>query len=77
MPPLSPNNMANTVKTVHNIVSATVAGKSDSVIDHSIDVSCREIDLFIVSFNLHGYNQGFVALKSLIVSKEPHIVLLI
>lgn len=39
-------------------------------------VTKTETDLLVVSYNMHGYNQGMIALKDLIQVKQPHVILL-
>ena len=38
--------------------------------------SCVGSNLIIVSYNMHGYNQGVVTLKDLIANKNPDVMLL-
>ena len=37
---------------------------------------CTVLDLHVISYNMHGYNQGVPAVKELIVSSQPHVILL-
>ena len=39
-------------------------------------VNTTKTNLFVVSYNMHGYNQGVVALRELIQSNPPHVILL-
>ena len=50
---------------------------SDVYISHHPQMSsCVGSNLIIVSYNMHGYNQGVVTLKDLIANKNPAVMLL-
>ena len=42
----------------------------------SNDVSCGSISVNVLSYNMHGYNQGSIAVRDTILASEPDIVLL-
>jgi len=43
---------------------------------NSNDCALDDTDILVISYNMHGYNQGLTALKSLIDSKHPDIFIL-